>query len=163
MSIERALITQAQPYMVAAKARDFIRNEITKGCRSEVSKVPVSLEPLFEPIWEFRKNSFSPQQTLPMMDDYVSSEDLVRLRVWISPEQVFEWNQSKLFIKQLQNVSFRLVFEVAGNNDGIVMSFLLYRTDMSIVISAFQGQFESFEITFRYETISPLQGLFGSL
>tara|TARA_B100002003_G_C14112819_1_gene535218 strand:- start:418 stop:723 length:306 start_codon:yes stop_codon:yes gene_type:complete len=101
MSIERALITQAQLYMVAAKARDFIRNEITKGCRPEISKVPVSLEPLFEPIWEFRKNSFSAQQTLSIMDDPVSSEDLIRLRIWISPEQVFEWNQSELFIKQL--------------------------------------------------------------
>jgi hypothetical protein len=79
MSIEHALITQAQPYMVAAKARDFIRNEITKGCRSEISKVPVSLEPQFEPIWEFRKNSFSPHQPLSMTQPSVPPENFIRL------------------------------------------------------------------------------------
>ena len=90
MSIERALITHAQPYMVEAEAKDFIRNEITKGFRSEISKVPVSLEPQFKSIWEFRKNSFSPQQPLSMTRPSVLPKNLIRLRIWISPEQIFE-------------------------------------------------------------------------
>ena len=51
MSIEKALIAQSQPRMIAAKARDLIRNEISKGCRPDISSFPVSLEPNFMPVW----------------------------------------------------------------------------------------------------------------
>jgi hypothetical protein len=37
MSFERALIAQAQPYVVAARARNIIKNEIRKGCRPDIS------------------------------------------------------------------------------------------------------------------------------
>ena len=57
MSIEQALISQARPFMVAAKARDLIRGEISKGCREEISHLPIALEPKFTPIWVFGESS----------------------------------------------------------------------------------------------------------
>ena len=45
MSMEKALLAQAQPKMLAAKAREIMREEITKGCRPEISLHPVALEP----------------------------------------------------------------------------------------------------------------------
>lgn len=43
MSFERALIAQAQPYVVAARARNIIKNEIKKGCMPDISALPVSI------------------------------------------------------------------------------------------------------------------------
>jgi hypothetical protein len=50
MTFETALIAQAQPHIVTAKSRNIIRNEISKGCRPEISPLPVSLEPRFQPL-----------------------------------------------------------------------------------------------------------------
>ena len=49
MSIEKAMITQAPPYMVAAMTRKLIGEEVLKGCRPEITLQPVSLEPNFYP------------------------------------------------------------------------------------------------------------------
>ena len=57
MSVERALIAQAQPYIVAARARNIIKNEIKKGCRPDISALPVSVEPCFHPLW-VKQNGF---------------------------------------------------------------------------------------------------------
>jgi len=41
MSIERALIAQAQPFMVASWAQALIREELVKGCQPEISAIPL--------------------------------------------------------------------------------------------------------------------------
>jgi hypothetical protein len=52
VSIERALIAQAQPLIVAARAKALIRKEVAKGCQPAISPVPVSLEPTFQSLWD---------------------------------------------------------------------------------------------------------------
>jgi hypothetical protein len=147
MSIERALIAQARPHMVAARLRDLIRQEVGKGCQAEISPLPVSLEPLFQPIWHI-KDTPSPQDQ-PQWDTENSAKkgDLSRLRVWISPEQPFDFIRPELFIKQLQTTTYRVGFEVAGNNKGITINLLCHRSDIPVVTAAFEGEFESCELT----------------
>ena len=115
MSIEKAMIAQAQPYMVAAMTRELIGEEVLKGCRPEISIQPVSLEPNFYPIRALRFKQESQRQPDYTIENPISYTDLIRQQIWISPEQQFDWNNSELFIKQLQTISFRLGFEVLGN------------------------------------------------
>ena len=126
MSIEQALIAQAQPYMVGARLRSIIQQEISKGCRPDISRRTVSLEPRFEPIRTAENSLNTKKEPHWTAEAPTKSEDLIRLQVWISPEHKFDWNHSELFIKQLQAISFRAGFEVAGNCDGIVISFLIH-------------------------------------
>ena len=147
MSIESALLAQAQPFMAASTARALIGEEIAKGCQSEISPLPVSLEPDFQPLWDTKKDLNVRHRYPWTVEDPPPSEELARLHVWISPEQKFEWNRSELFIKQLHNMSFRSGFEVAGNNNGITITFLSHRSDLPIITAAFQGEFELCELT----------------
>ncbi len=48
--IEPAMLARAHPHMLAAKIRELIRFEESKGCRPEIADLPVPLEPPFQPI-----------------------------------------------------------------------------------------------------------------
>ena len=157
MSIEQALIAQAQPYMVGARLRSIIQQEISKGCRLDISRRTVSLEPRFEPIRTAENSLNTEKEPHWTAEAPTKSEDLIRLQVWISPEHKFDWNHSELFIKQLQAISFRAGFEVAGNCDGIVISFLIHHMDLPIITAAFNGEFEQCELTTMEK--GPLNGL----
>lgn len=67
-------------------------------------------------------------------------EDLVRYRVWISPNQPFNWNCFELFLKQLSLVTYRVGLEIAGNQERIVITMLCHRVDAPIVATAFHGK-----------------------
>ena len=159
MSIEGALIAQTQPFMAAARAKALIREEIAKGCQPEISPIPVSLEPNFQPLWD-RKDDLSIRHGHSwIVEDPPPPNELIRLRIWISPEQKFDWNHSELFIKQLQAMSFRSGFEVAGNNKGITIAFLIHRSDLPIITAAFQGEFKFCKLTaMDLEQLSNLSG-----
>jgi len=87
MSIEQALIAQTTPKIFTAKLRDFIRTEISKGCQSEISLFPVSLEPNFTPLWRIRNNPVTRNQPQWTEREPIFYNDIIRLRVWISPGQ----------------------------------------------------------------------------
>jgi Type IV secretory system Conjugative DNA transfer len=145
MPIEKAMIAQAPPYMVAAMARELIGEEVLKGCRPDITSQPVSLEPNFYPIWALRdKKDRQPDYTI---EHPISFDDLVRQQIWISPDQQFDWNNSELFIKQLQTISFRLGFEVIGNSENIFINLLCNRFDLPIIKAAFQGVFDFCELS----------------
>ena len=155
MSYETALIAQARPQMAVARSRALINDEVYKGCRPEISFQPVALEPYFTPLWSNR-NDLNLHQRQWVLEDPLLPEDLVRLQVWISPDQELDWNLSERFIKQIQ-VSSRSGFELIGNKDGITISFLTYHDNLPILISAFRGEFEYCEL----QDIG--KGLLGSL
>ncbi|MBW1744314.1 MAG: type IV secretion system DNA-binding domain-containing protein, partial [Deltaproteobacteria bacterium] len=157
MSIEGALIKQAQPYMVGARLRSIIQYEISKGCRPDISRRTVSLEPRFTPLWTIDSSPDKEKGPHWITEVPTKSEDMVRLQVWISPEYEFDWNHSELFIKQLQAISFRAGFEVAGNCDGIAIGLLIHRIDLPIITAAFNGEFELCELTTMEK--GPLNGL----
>jgi len=147
MSIEQALIAQAQPYVVAAKLRSIIGEEIRKGCSPDLSENTVSLEPCFDPLWEVGDRLEIGAKPLWTIEHPVPKEDLIRLQVWISPEHDFNWVHSERFVKQLQAVSYRLGFEVIGNQAGIILGFLIHQRDLPMVSAAFHGEFEQCELT----------------
>ena len=121
MTIERALITQSRPHIIAFKAQAMIREEASKGCMPEISNHPVSLEPPFQPLWgikEKEENTGHWTKETPLQE-----KDLIRLRIWSSPDEDFDWNQSELFLKQLQAVTFKIGFEATGNNQAIMAAF----------------------------------------
>ena len=153
MSIERAMISQARPYIVAAKARDLIRAEINKGCRADISPLPVSLEPKFTPIWVSSERSNN--QNYWVNEHPVPSDDWIYLRVWISPEQEFNWNRCELFLKQLQTMLFRAGLIISGNIKGINISFLCHRIDLPVISTAFQGEYDLCELTASGEGFLP--------
>ena len=57
MSIEKALIANAQPQVVARKLRELITYESWKGCIPQICIQPVRLEPTFIPISKINNSS----------------------------------------------------------------------------------------------------------
>jgi hypothetical protein len=142
MSIEQALIAQAQPYMVETRLRSIVGKEIRKGCSPDLSKNTVSLEPFFEPLWKLGNRQDTGKEAIWTIEHPISREDLIRLQVWISPEHAFDWVHPERFIKQLQAVRYRIGFEVIGNRAGITLGFLLNQKDLPMIVAAFHGEFE---------------------
>ena len=146
MSIEQALINQAKPHIFAATARNAVRQELSKGCRPDISPLPVALEPVFEPLW--KRNGIDEPNDKPnwIVEEPIQKKDLVRLRIWISPDQNFDWNHCELFIKQLQILNARAAFEVVGNSVSIELYFLVSKSEAMILSAVFKGQFDMCEL-----------------
>jgi hypothetical protein len=146
--MEKALISQAGPHMFAAKARAIVGEEIEKGCRKDISAQPVSLEPVFNPIMGTRDLITADTQPKWIIETPPREQDLIRLQVWISPEQKFDWNRSELFLKQLYPVSHRVGLEICGNNKAITIAILCHQYDQPIINAAFSGEFERCELSY---------------
>ena len=147
MDIEQAMVLRARPFMLAAKAQARLQAEVSKGCTPDLHPGPVALEPRFEPIGEAESALTHPASTYAIPEMPPSSADIVRLQVWLSPDQRFDWNRSELFVKQLVGVNHRLAMEVVGNQELVVMALLCHRADLPIVWSAFHGEFDRCQLT----------------
>jgi hypothetical protein len=156
MSIEQALIAQARPYMMAARVQAILRSEVSKGCNPEIFSVPVALEPYYHPISKISELLSDKNQVNFTSEDPPVPDDLLRLQIWLSPEQKINWLNSELFIKQLRSVSRRVGFEIIGNNKKIQMRFLIHRCDQPIIMAAFKGQFEHGELSVASDKTSGL-------
>ncbi len=159
MSIEKSLISRAGPQMLAAKARTIILNEGCKGCLPDISPEPVALEPFYEPMRDVKDLLVGRQQVLWIHEPPPQEKDLVRLQIFISQEQNFDWLRSELFLKQLQSIEHRAGLEVVGNKREISISILCHRDDEPVISAAFRGQFDQCEIAFQEK--SPLSELSG--
>ena len=153
MSIEKSLISRAEPRMLAAKARAIIRNEACKGCLPDISLEPVALEPLYEPMRNVKKFLAGRQHSVWTYEAPPQEQDLVRLQIFISQEQKFDWIRSELFLKQLQSIEHRACLEVVGNEEEITISILCHRYDVPVVSAAFRGQFDQCEIDFQKKSL----------
>ena len=153
MSIEKALIAQARPHMLAARLQEAVSIESHKGCRPEVSSTPVALEPYFNPIHQVSElyRDQGEQHFIPEPLPQIC--DLVRLQLWLSPEEKFSWLNSELFLKQLRSVYQRVSFEIIGNRQKIQMQFLVHKRDLPIIQTAFQGQFEQCRLSTQFDTL----------
>jgi hypothetical protein len=147
MSTEKAMIAQAGPHILAARVNAVIHSEVSKGCRPEISPIPLALEP--------RYNPFSHPSDLLTADDpsdfipeaTPAADELRRLKLWLSPKEKFNWLSSELFLKLLSTVSHRLAFEIVGNSEKISMGILAHRDDISEVCTAFRAQFQYCELS----------------
>jgi len=149
--MEEAYLAQARPYMLAKKAQLMLREEAGKGCRPEIVAQPVSLEPPFHSILS-PKDIIEDDNPVHFLPEHPPlEEDLIRLDVWISPNQKCDWNRSELFIKQLSCVNHRTALEVMGNHNRILFRVLIHNSDRPVIESAFSGQFEECELTIVQE------------
>ena len=144
MSIEEAMILRAQPRILTQRLSAVVQREIAKGCLPQISPVPVGLEPPYQQIFG---NEGGAENNFAVPERPIAPEDLVRLRVWISPNQKHDWNYSEIFLKQLSIVSYRIAFEVVGNREDIRVFLLCHKEDLGIVAAAFRGAFDSCEIS----------------
>lgn len=141
MSFESMMIERAGPVILAEKARAVLRSEICKGCRPELSPVPVALEPPFLPIGSVSSLQKTEMAPLAISQGAPASEELVRRQVWISPEQTFDWRRSDLFLRQLVSVSHRVGYEIVGNQEEVGIMLLCHRHDEPVVSAALAGVF----------------------
>jgi hypothetical protein len=157
MTVEQALVAQAGPYMLAAKAKAIIAAEVNKGCDGRILPHPVALEPAFSPILAPKDLLALPDRPCWVREAPPCEEDLVRYRVWISPNQPFNWNCFELFLKQLSLVTYRVGLEIAGNQERIVITMLCHRADAPIVATAFHGKLRFCRLSFQED--SPLASI----
>ncbi len=142
MTLSQALITQAGPYMLAAKARALIDAEVGKGCDARILASPVALEPVFGPIAVPKDILSLAEGPTWSYEDVPATQDLIRYRVWVSPDQPFDWNCCELFLKQLLWVSHRVGLEIIGNESKIRVLLLCHQRDIPILTTAFGGKFK---------------------
>ena len=147
MSIQKALLAQARPRMLQVRAREILAAEISKGCRPEISDLPVALEPPYQSFLARGQGLDQDTGVSWALQTPATAEDLCRLIVWVHPDQECDWLRSELLVKQLSHVRYRVAFEVVGNASRIVILLLCHRSDLPVVRAAFAGQFEQCELT----------------
>lgn len=145
MSVEKALIAQAKPHLLATRAEAVLQKEVSKGCRPEIASHPVALEPPYRPISHLPELLQEEDATTLLPEPIPPPSDLVRSQLWLSPKERFSWVNSELFLKRLRNLTHRAAFEIAGNSREIQMGFLSHMEDLPIIQTAFKGQFEHCE------------------
>jgi hypothetical protein len=140
MTLARALITQAGPYMVGAKARALTAAEVSKGCDERILSLPVALEPAFHPIMVTKDLMALQDRPYWIFESPPDHQELVRYRVWLSPDQPFSWNCLELFVKQLLLVSHRVGLEITGNQEKLSITLLCHRNDVPLVTTSFASK-----------------------
>jgi len=153
MSVEEAITARARPQILEAKLKKIVYEEAKKGCSPEVKATPVGLEPFYSPITHTPDLPAKNNENDFILEPQPQIKDLIRLQLWLSPEEKFNWLNSELFLKQLRSVSHRVVFEILGNSKKIQMRFLVHRQDLPIVQTAFQGQFERCELSNKFDDL----------
>lgn len=149
MSLEGALIAEARPFMLAQKARELVRLEIAKGCQPNIARQPVALEPLYQPLVFTRERFMVGDGPTYVPEVPPPPHELLRLRVWIPPDQKCDWRASELFLRQMRSITHRVGLETCGNERGIRMTLFCHRSDMALVSTAFRGQFSQCELALQ--------------
>ena len=145
-SRESALVGMIPSHALAVQLAAQRAAEIAKGCERTIWPQPVALEPPYTPMHAGR-HAEEPREVLTAYEEPCKIEDLLRLRIWISPERAFDWARCESFLKQLSGVSHRLLFEVAGNHEGISFHLGCHRGDLPTVQTAFEAKVEHCMLT----------------
>ena len=141
MTPEKALATYyVGPYMRSAKAQVLIDAEVGKGCDGNILPNPVALEPVFRPITMTKDLMALKERPWWIFESPPEQQELLRYRVWLSPDQPFNWNCLELFIKQLSLVSHRMGLEITGNQERFSITLLCHRNDVPLVTTAFMSK-----------------------
>jgi len=126
MSIERAINRTGAALYGCIQGESFDPRGDKQRVPTRISPLPVSLESNFRPLWDTEKDLEANHGNL--LDGW-SFPTLGRMgtppRLDL-PKQELDWNRSELFLKQLQTMSFRSGFEVAGNNKGVTIALFRF-------------------------------------
>ena len=101
MSFEQAIIKQAYPHVVTARARELFRREMLKGCSPKISPVPLAIEPRYCPISQVLVQTKS-EQADNIPEPMVAANELKIQSVWLAPDEEFSWLSSELFLNILE-------------------------------------------------------------
>ena len=148
-TVGHALVTHAGPYMLAAKAKALVEAEVSKGCEGNLLPNPVALEPIYTQMTVPKDMTNLKSQPCWIYENPPAEEELVRLRVWTSPDQEFDWVCFELFLRQVCLVANRVGMEIVGNQERISVSLICHKKDIPVVTTAFCGKF-------RFCKLSPL-------
>ena len=143
MSIEDAHLKQAASSIFSSKLEGKIAHEQYKGCSEIIHPKPVRPEPAFEPDFEpAAKEDHSSRSLHVWDDDPLDLDDIVRLKMWVSPVQECDWNRAELMVKQFSFLKHRAAMEIVGNCEDIAVQFMCHKDDIAAIKTAFKGQFE---------------------
>jgi hypothetical protein len=148
MSVELAIINRSLPHILEKKVESFLHGEDHKGCTPKIFPSPVALESPYSQIL----NHSRPLLNGPPSDDLIVESipgvgDLVRLQIYISPDEETSWLNSELFLKQLSGVSNRIGFEIIGNSQHVHIGFLVHQDDLPFLKTGFRGTFDKCELS----------------
>lgn len=146
MAIERGLIRQGSRMELEAKARALVMAEAAKGCSPVLATAPLALEPSFRPIRPTGLSEEADANSPWVVEVPPAIGELVRLRVWVSPEQQCDWGRSEMLLRQLQGARHRVWLELAGNNEAITFNLCCHQEDLPTLSGAFAGTFECCEL-----------------
>lgn len=144
---ETALVAQVPSHALAARLEATRASEIRKGCEPMLCSQTVALEPPYTRLLAGQDMKDESRRSRAVMENAVGRDDMVRLRVWISPERAFQWVRCESFLKQLSSASHRMLFEIAGNRDNIVLTLGCHRADLPNIKIAFEAKIEHCMIT----------------
>jgi len=154
MTPEKALATYyTGQYMVAAQARMLFDIEVGKGCDGSILPNPVALEPVFRPITAPRDIMALKDRPAWVFEIPPKRQNLVRYRVWLSPDQPFDWNCLELFVKQLSLVSNRVGLEITGNQEKFIITLLCHHSDIPLVKTAFLSKLKFCKLSVVTESL----------
>ena len=86
---ETSLIAQVSSHALAARFEAARAGEISKGCEPTLCSQTVALEPTYTPLRLGRDIEDESGRSRTLIEDATCKEDMVRLRIWISPERAF--------------------------------------------------------------------------
>jgi len=100
---ETALVAQVPSHALAARFEAVGATEITKGCEPALYSQTVALEPAYAPLRLGQGMKDESGRPCAVIEDAAGWQDMVRLRIWISPERAFQWVRCESFLKQLSS------------------------------------------------------------
>jgi hypothetical protein len=103
-SRQSAIVSTIPAYAWAVQLEAQRAAESAKGCEPTIWPQPVALEPPYTPM-HLRPREGGAREVLATYENCLRPEDLVRLRIWIARERVFQWTRCESFLKQLSGVS----------------------------------------------------------
>ena len=142
MSVEDAQFKQAVSGITKRKLQARIANEELKGCCEIIYEKPVQPEPAYEPDFASAKDENKEQPLFVPDDEKINPDDIIRLKMWVSPAQRCDWNRDELMVKQFSCLKYRAAMEIIGNCKEIAVQFMCHRQDRAAIETAFNGQFE---------------------
>lgn len=144
------MILRARPQMFAQQLAGMLHTEIAKGCEPDISPHPVPIEPPYSPLEAIGRSAAGTQPSQPANPVW-DAERSMRLRIWISPEEPFNWDRSELWLKQMASLPHRVVFQITGNGSQeskqIELSLVCHVNDAPTVVTAFESHFGMCEVT----------------
>lgn len=142
MALEDAQFQRIASKLFAKNKQARIMHEQTKGCSNIIYPNPVMPEPAFTSDFVDADDRLSQR---PMhVDDAKppAADEYTRLKIWVNPQQSFDWNRAELMVKQLSFLRHRTAMEIVGNCKKIAIQLMCHKDDVIAVRTAFKGQFE---------------------